>query len=309
MKKGIVYRSTGIWYTVESEGVFYLCRIKGKMRLQGFQSTNPIAVGDNVFFEVDNHKDKSYGIIIEVEKRRNYIVRKAVNLSKQTHIIASNIDFVFLMITLNNPPTFPAFIDRFLVTAQAYHIPAVLLFNKIDTYSKDELEAIRKLKKIYQDIGYQTHEISAKKPQNLKQVKNLMLNKVGMISGHSGVGKSTLINALSQGINIKTAAISDQHLQGTHTTTFSEMYDLKNGIRIIDTPGIKGFGVVEMEPEEIGNYFPEFFNRKSQCKFHNCLHQSEPQCAILKAVEEGLIAKSRFDSYTQMLAKDSNHRN
>ena len=309
MKKGIVYRSTGSWYTVQSEGVFYECRIKGKLRLKGIKSTNPVAVGDWVYFEVDSHANANEGNITKIEERQNYIVRKSVNLSKQTHIIASNIDQVFLIVTLNNPPTFPAFIDRFLVTAEAYQIPAIILFNKIDTYSKLELEEITLLQKTYENIGYSTYLISAIQDEGIEKVKELMQDKVSMFSGHSGVGKSTLVNAISPSLDLKTAAISKQHQQGMHTTTFAEMFALSNGIKIIDTPGIKGFGVVDMLPEEIGNYFPEFYVRKSNCKFHNCIHVNEPNCAVIDSVEKGEIAFSRYSSYTQMMEEDSPYRN
>ena len=226
MKKGIVYRSTGSWYTVQSEGVFYECRIKGKLRLKGIKSTNPVAVGDWVYFEVDSHANANEGNITKIEERQNYIVRKSVNLSKQTHVIASNIDQVFLIVTLNNPPTFPAFIDRFLVTAEAYQIPAIILFNKIDTYSKLELEEITLLQKTYENIGYSTYLISAIQDEGIEKVKELMQDKVSMFSGHSGVGKSTLVNAISPSLDFKTAAISKQHQQGMHTTTFAEMFAL-----------------------------------------------------------------------------------
>ena len=309
MKKGIVYRSTGSWYTVQSEGVFYECRIKGKLRLKGIKSTNPVAVGDWVYFEVDSHANANEGNITKIEERQNYIVRKSVNLSKQTHIIASNIDQVFLIVTLNNPPTFPAFIDRFLVTAEAYQIPAIILFNKIDTYSKLELEEITLLQKTYENIGYSTYLISAIQDEGIEKVKELMQDKVSMFSGHSGVGKSTLVNAISPSLDLKTAAISKQHQQGMHTTTFAEMFALSNGIKIIDTPGIKGFGVVDMLPEEIGNYFPEFYVRKSNCKFHNCIHVNEPNCAVIESVEKGEIAFSRYSSYTKMMEEDSPYRN
>ena len=309
MKKGIVYRSTGSWYTVQSEGVFYECRIKGKLRLKGIKSTNPVAVGDWVYFEVDSHANANEGNITKIEERQNYIVRKSVNLSKQTHIIASNIDQVFLIVTLNNPPTFPAFIDRFLVTAEAYQIPAIILFNKIDTYSKLELEEITLLQKTYENIGYSTYLISAIQDEGIEKVKELMQDKVSMFSGHSGVGKSTLVNAISPSLDLKTAAISKQHQQGMHTTTFAEMFALSNGIKIIDTPGIKGFGVVDMLPEEIGNYFPEFYVRKSNCKFHNCIHVNEPNCAVIESVEKGELAFSRYSSYTQMMEEDSPYRN
>lgn len=309
MKKGIVYRSTGSWYTVHSEGIFYDCRIKGKLRLKGIKSTNPVAVGDHVLFEVDRHATSPEGNITQIEERKNYIVRKSVNLSKQTHIIASNIDQVFLIITLNNPPTFPAFVDRFLVTAEAYQISAILLFNKIDSYKDFELKEVKEFQKIYQDIGYTTFNISATKGIEIETVKSIMQDKVSMFSGHSGVGKSTLVNAISPGLNIKTAAISKQHQQGMHTTTFAEMFALTKGIKIIDTPGIKGFGVVDMKPEEIGNYFPEFYKRKNKCKFHNCLHHNEPKCAIIGAVEAGKISSSRYASYLQMLEDDTLYRN
>ena len=309
MKKGIVYRSTGSWYTVESQGVFYECRIKGKLRLKGIKSTNPVAVGDRVHFDIDSHAQANEGNITQIEERQNYIVRKSVNLSKQTHIIASNIDQVFLLVTLNNPPTFPAFIDRFLVTAEAYQIPTVLLFNKIDTYTNAELDDLKILQNIYQEIGYVTQSISAINGEGVDTIKTLMQDKVSMFSGHSGVGKSTLVNAISPELALKTAAISKQHQQGMHTTTFAEMFALFDGIRIIDTPGIKGFGVVDMLPEEIGNYFPEFYKRKMDCKFHNCIHINEPKCAIIDAVENEEIALSRYTSYVQMMEEDSPYRN
>ncbi len=309
MKKGIVYRSTGSWYTVESQGVFYECRIKGKLRLKGIKSTNPVAVGDRVHFEIDSHVQANEGNITQIEERQNYIVRKSVNLSKQTHIIASNIDQVFLLVTLNNPLTFPAFIDRFLVTAEAYQIPAVLLFNKIDTYTNAELDDLKILQNIYQEIGYVTQSISAINGKGVDTIKTLMQDKVSMFSGHSGVGKSTLVNAISPELALKTAAISKQHQQGMHTTTFAEMFALSDGIKIIDTPGIKGFGVVDMLPEEIGNYFPEFYKRKMDCKFHNCIHINEPKCSIIDAVENKEIALSRYASYVQMMEEDSPYRN
>jgi ribosome biogenesis GTPase len=258
--KGIVYKSTGSWYSVKAEkGTFYDCRIKGKFRMDGIKSTNPVAVGDHVDFDVEKKGDETVGIIKHIDKRDNYIIRKSVNLSKQTHIIASNIDVAFLLITLNNPPTFTTFIDRFLVTAEAYHIKAVLLFNKIDTYTEDELLEIKLLAALYRKIGYECIGISAITGKNIDKVKALMQDKVTMFSGHSGVGKSTLINAIEPGLDLKTSKISSQHLQGQHTTTFAEMFDLSFGGQIIDTPGIKGFGVVEMDKEELGNYFPEFF--------------------------------------------------
>jgi ribosome biogenesis GTPase len=308
LKKGLVYRSTGSWYTVECEGVFYACRIKGKLRLKGIKSTNPVAVGDWVIFEVDTLAVEPEGTIVEILERQNYIVRKSVNLSKQTHIIASNIDQVFLLITLHNPPTYPAFIDRFLVTAEAYQIPSILVFNKLDTYVPEQKQEINDLAAIYNAIGYKTLKISATERTNIASVELMMKNKVSMFSGHSGVGKSTLINAIAPDLNLKTAALSDQHQQGTHTTTFAEMFALPKRMKLIDTPGIKGFGVVDMKPEEIGNYFPEFIALKSDCKFHNCLHQNEPQCAVIDALNNGAVAETRYQNYLQMLENDSTYR-
>lgn len=302
MKKGPVYKSTGSWYTVKAEdGNFYECRIKGKFRIEGIKSTNPVAVGDHVIFEVETKGDETIGIINTIKERENYIIRKSVKLSKQTHIIAANIDIAFLLITLNNPPTFTKFIDRFLVTAEAYHIKAVLLFNKIDSYSEDELLEVKILAAMYRKIGYECIGISAKTGKNVDKVKEMMYGKVSMFSGHSGVGKSTLINCLEEEINLKTSEISEQHQQGQHTTTFAEMYDLSFGAQIIDTPGIKGFGVVEIAKEELGDYFPEFFALKQNCKFNNCLHLEEPSCAIKEALENEQIAWSRYDSYVQIL--------
>tara|TARA_R110002124_G_scaffold87407_1_gene225094 strand:+ start:125654 stop:126592 length:939 start_codon:yes stop_codon:yes gene_type:complete len=309
--RGLVYKSTGSWYTVKSEeGDFYECRIKGKFRIEGIKSTNPVAVGDWVLFEVETKGDETIGVINKIEERENYIIRKSVNLSKQTHIIAANIDIAFLLITLNNPPTFTKFIDRFLVTAEAYHIKAVLLFNKIDTYNEDELLEVKILAAMYRDIGYECIGISAKTGKNVDKVKEMMKGKVTMFSGHSGVGKSTLINVIEDGINLKTSEISEQHMQGQHTTTFAEMYDLSFGAQIIDTPGIKGFGVVEIAKEELGDYFPEFFELKQDCKFNNCLHLEEPKCAVKDALERNEIPWSRYDSYVQILEgeEDSDYR-
>ncbi|PHR94782.1 MAG: ribosome small subunit-dependent GTPase A [Leeuwenhoekiella sp.] len=308
--KGTVYKSTGSWYSVKAEdGTFYDCRIKGRFRIRGIKSTNPVAVGDKVIFELEQTGDAVTGVIKDIEDRENYIIRKSVNLSKQTHIIAANVDLCFLVITLNNPPTFTAFIDRFLVTCEAYHIEAVLLFNKVDTLSTEEFGEVKYLAELYRDIGYTCIGISAKTGKNVEEVKALMQGKTSIFSGHSGVGKSTLVNAIEPALDLKTKAISDQHMQGQHTTTFAEMFDLDFGARIIDTPGIKGFGVVDMEKEEVGDYFPEFFELKDQCKFNNCLHLEEPHCAVKAALEEDKLHWSRYQSYRQILeGDDENYR-
>ena len=306
--KGIVYKSTGSWYHIKNEqGIFYECRLKGKFRIQGIKSTNPVAVGDVVHFEVDKKGDKEFGVIYNIEERNNYIIRKSVNLSKQTQIIAANIDLAFLLITLNNPPTFTAFIDRFLVNSEAYGIKTILLFNKIDSCSENELGEIKSLVHLYRSIGYDCVEISAKSGTNIQKVKALMKNKVSVFSGHSGVGKSTLVNSIEPSIKLKTKEISDQHLQGQHTTTFAEMFDLSFGSQIIDTPGIKGFGMVEIDKEELSGYYPEFFELKEYCKFNNCLHLEEPKCAIKEALENGEIARSRYKSYLQILEGEEEH--
>ena len=307
---GIVYKSTGSWYTVKSkDGRFYDCRIKGKFRTHGIKSTNPIAVGDRVYFDLEEIGDEILATITGIEERKNYIIRKSVNLSKQTHIIAANLDQVFLMVTLNNPVTFTNFIDRFLVTAEAYGIPAILLFNKVDTYSIEELAEVRYLADMYRKIGYTCLGTSAVTGKNVDKIIELMQGKTSMFSGHSGVGKTTLINYIDPELGLKTAQISEQHGQGMHTTTFAEMFDLSNGARIIDTPGIKGFGIVDMKREEIGDYFPEFFRLKKDCKFNNCLHLDEPECAVREALEKDEIAWSRYKSYEQLVnGEDENYR-
>ena len=306
--KGTVYKSTGSWYTVKTEqGVFYECRLKGKFRIKGIKTTNPVSVGDIVCFEIDNLGDDEFGVIYEIENRNNYIIRKSVNLSKQTQIIAANIDLAFLIVTLNNPPTSTAFIDRFLVTSEAYGIKTILLFNKIDSYNEEELVTVKYLAHLYRSIGYECIGISAMTGKNLDKVKALMENKVSVFSGHSGVGKSTLVNAIEPSLNLKTKEISDQHLQGQHTTTFAEMYDLAFDAQIIDTPGIKGFGMVEIDKEELSGFYPEFFKLKEHCKFHNCLHIEEPKCAVKEALENEEIAWSRYKSYLQILEGEEEH--
>lgn len=307
---GIVYKSTGSWYTVKAlNGKIFECRIKGKFRIKGIKSTNPIAVGDHVDFELETKNDEVTGVINRIHDRTNYIIRKSVNLAKQTHIIASNIDQVFLLVTIDNPPTFTSFIDRFLANSEAYSIRVVLLFNKIDSYNEEALMEVKYLESVYRKIGYECIEISALNNVNINKVKSLMVDKVSMFVGHSGVGKSTLVNTIESGFDLKTKEISIQHQQGQHTTTFAEMYDLSFGAKIIDTPGIKGFGLVDMDKEEVGDYFPEFFALKTECKFNNCLHVNEPNCAVKKALEDDEIAYSRYKSYLQILeGDDENYR-
>ena len=307
---GTIYKSTGSWYTVKTRnGKFYQCRIKGRFRITEIKSTNPIAVGDIVQFELETKNNEATGVINRIEERKNYIIRKSVNLSKQTHIIASNIDQVFLLITLNNPQTFTSFIDRFLVTAEAYAVKTILLFNKIDTYDEEELLEVKYLASLYRKIGYECIGISATTRENVDKVKVLMVNKVSMFSGHSGVGKSTLVNTIEPSLDLKTKKISQQHMQGQHTTTFAEMFDLSFDAKIIDTPGIKGFGVVDMDPEEVGDYFPEFFALKQDCKFNNCLHLKEPKCAVKEALEKDEVSYSRYKSYLQILeGEEENYR-
>ena len=302
---GIVYKSTGSWYHVKSDnGEFYKCRIKGKFRIKGIKSTNPIAVGDKVIFDIEKKNHQETGVIKTILDRHNFIVRKSVNLSKQTHIIASNIDQVFLLVTINNPPTFTTFIDRFLVSTRAYRIDTILVFNKIDSYQIEERAEILYLKDIYEAIGYRCIEVSSTENKNVDKVKEIMLGKTSMFVGHSGVGKTTLVNAIEPTLDLKTKEISDQHSQGKHTTTFAEMFDLNFNARIIDTPGIKGFGVVDIDKYELGDYFPEFFALKKDCKFNNCIHTKEPHCAVKKALEEEKISWSRYKSYLQILSGD-----
>ena len=303
--RGLVYKSTGSWYSVKTpSNEQFDCRIKGKFRLDGIKSTNPIAVGDYVDFELEKNSDVITGIINNICERKNYVLRKSVNLSKQTHILASNIDVVFLIITISNPVTSTNFIDRFLLTSNAYSINTILLFNKIDLLDEMEKKVLKKLVNIYTNIGYECHEISAKNHYNINKVQSLMKDKVSMFGGHSGVGKSTLINSLQPNLNLRTNNISIQHSQGQHTTTNAELYDLDFGAKIIDTPGIRGFGIVDFKKSDIKNYFPEFYKLVNQCKFNDCIHVNEPKCIVKKFVEEGKIANSRYENYLQILEDD-----
>ena len=302
MLEGIVYKSTGSWYLVKSENKFFECRIKGKIRLKDISTTNPIAVGDQVKFELESD---GKGIISDILPRENYIIRKSVNLSKQYHIIASNIDISVLVVTLNNPVTSTNFIDRFLVSCQAYDIPVIIAFNKKDTYIDKESIEIKKLIDMYKLIGYKCELISAKYGDGVDEIIRLIKNKTCIISGHSGVGKSTLINSISPNLKLKTKEISSSHKQGKHTTTYAEMYDLDSDIKIIDTPGIRGFGLVEITKYELGDFFPEFFEAKQKCKFKNCLHLDEPDCNVKNNIKQRKIFESRYNTYLDML-KDQN---
>lgn len=303
---GIVTKSTGSWYSVRTEdGKIHQCRIPGKFRIKGIKSTNPIAVGDIVSFELEPNKET--GVVKEIHDRRNFIVRKSVNLSKQTHIIASNIDVAFLIVTLHNPETSTTFIDRFLATAEAYSIKTVLLFNKIDTHDEEMDEYREAFQYIYKNIGYDCIDVSAKEKINIGSVKKMMKDQVSLFAGHSGVGKSTLVNALESSLDLKTKEISEQHQQGQHTTTFAEMYPLSFGGYIIDTPGIRGFGVVDFDKYEVTDYFPEFFALKSECKFNNCLHVNEPKCAVKLALKSGEVSETRYESYLQLLKEEEEH--
>ena len=302
---GTVYKSTGSWHSVKNnEGVEFECRIKGRLRLDDLGSTNPIAVGDVVEFDIENNTDSRNGIIIKVHDRKNYILRKSVNLSKQTQILAANIDVLFLVITINNPVTTTNFIDRFLITSNAYSIDTVLLFNKMDSYNKDKMIQLDKLVNLYENIGYKCIKVSAITGLNIKEIISLIRGKTIMFGGHSGSGKSSIINCINPELNLKIGNISSQHLQGKHTTTYAELFDIDFGARVIDTPGIKGFGIVNFEKNEIGDFFPEFFQNKNKCKFNNCLHIDEPDCFIKELVSSNKINISRYENYKQIIMQD-----
>ena len=296
---GLVIKNTGSWYSVlTDEGNVVESKIKGSFRLKGIRSTNPVAVGDRVNITVNK---EGTAFITEILDRRNYIIRKSPNLSKQSHIIAANVDQVLLIVTVNYPETSTTFIDRFLASAEAYRIPVVLVFNKTDLLNDDERRYQEMMVNLYETIGYKCMQISATLPDTLSLMEPLLKDKITLFSGNSGVGKSTLLNQLIPGVNLKTAEISDAHNTGMHTTTFSEMLRLPFGGWAIDTPGIKGFGTFDMEPEEICGYFKEIFRFSKDCKFANCTHTHEPNCAVRKAVEEHYISESRYNSYLSML--------
>jgi ribosome biogenesis GTPase len=279
------------------------CRIRGKLRLKGIKSTNPVSVGDNILFDIED-EDKKEGVIAKIEPRKNYIVRKSINLSKRSHILAANIDHVYLLVTLIAPETPTGFIDRFLVTADAYQIPVTLLFNKVDLFQEAELELINEFKAVYQNIGYRCENISATNPESVEFLKAEIKDKKVMFGGQSGVGKSTLVNALDENLNIKTNEISETHLSGQHTTTFAEMHPLKSGGFIIDTPGIRAFGLIDFDKAELSHFFPEMNELRSECKFNNCQHINEPHCAIKEAVDNREIDPGRYYNYSQMHSDD-----
>jgi len=300
--KGVVRKSTGSWYLVRTaDGREYDCKIKGKFRIKGLRATNPVAVGDYVSFSLDAH---NIGLIHEIAERTNYIIRKATRQSKALHIIAANIDQTALIITLAYPRTSRGFIDRYLVTAEAYHIPAALIFNKIDLYDDKTQEYHNHLINIYRNIGYPCFAVSATGGNNMEELKPYFKDKTTLLSGHSGVGKSALINTLDPSQKQKVASISQYHKKGKHTTTFAEMLDMEFGGTIIDTPGIKEFGLYDFDPEEVAERFPEMRARMHECKFHNCTHVHEPKCAVKQAVEEGEIDKVRYENYLSILNDD-----
>ena len=303
--KGFIIKNTGSWYSVKTDdGKVVECKIKGNFRLKGIRSTNPVAVGDHVEIALNQ---EGTAFITHIDERRNYIIRKSQNLSKQSHIIAANVDQAFLIVTVNYPQTSTTFIDRFLASAEAYSVPVVLVFNKRDILSDDERHYQQSMVHLYETIGYECREISAATSEGVEGLHKLLKGKITLLSGNSGVGKSTLINQILPEANLRTAEISDAHNTGMHTTTFSEMLELPEGGYIIDTPGIKGFGTFDMEPEELTSYFREIFHFSKDCKFSNCTHTHEPGCAVLKALENHYIAQSRYQSYLGMLEdKDEN---
>jgi ribosome biogenesis GTPase len=303
-QEGLVLKSTGKWYLVQCENQEPIaCRIRGKLRLEGLVATNPIAVGDVVML-ADERDEESKGIITEILPRSNYLVRKSTNLSKQVQILAANVDRAYLVVTLKAPFTQPAFIDRFLVAAESFRIPVSILFNKTDLYGQKEQDKQLDLTQVYTKLGYSCHAITLVQDSNLDWLREEIYGNKVIIAGHSGVGKSTLVNALDPDIHLRIGEISKAHQQGQHTTTFAEMYPLSSGGYIIDTPGIRAFGLIDLEKQHLAHYFPEMRKRMEDCKFHNCMHKNEPGCAVLSALENGEIAEIRYRHYLEMLEED-----
>lgn len=301
--KGLVIKNTGSWLEVKTDdGQTFQCKVKGTFRLKGIRSTNPISVGDNVVFSVDS---EGYGLISEIEDRKNYIIRKSSNLSKHSQIIAANLDQVLLVATIVHPETSTMFIDRFLATAEAYNVEACIVFNKMDLLTDEDKEYLKSMRYLYEGIGYKCCEVSSLTGEGVKELRDSLKDKVTLFSGNSGVGKSTLINTLLGREIAKTGEISSYHDKGMHTTTFSEMYEIDGGGYIIDTPGIKGFGTVDFKRDEVSHYFPEIFKASADCRFNNCTHVHEPGCAVLKAVEEHRISASRYTSYISVMEDES----
>jgi len=307
--KGLVIRSTGSWYSVKTDsGEILDCRIKGKLRMKEVRTTNPVAVGDRVEFELqhdETSKEGVTGVIFSVDPRKNYIIRKASNLSKESQIIAANIDHAYIIVTVNYPVTLPGFIDRYLISAMAYRIPASLVFNKLDLYNEKDYEKLEGYLQTYESIGYKCLQVSAEKNFNIGPLRDELKGKISLFSGLSGVGKSTLLNRIDPTLDLKTGVISDHHQQGKHTTTFAEMFEMQGGGYLIDTPGIRGFGVIDMEKTEISHYFPEMFGLLNQCRFFNCTHVHEPGCAVKKAFETGEIPATRYESYLSLIGEDN----
>ncbi len=303
---GVITQSTGALYTVKTDNNIFHCTARGKLRLEGFKSTNPIAVGDIVDFEPINEQE---GVITNIHERRNCIIRKASNLSKKSHVIAANIDKAIFIFTLRNPVTTTVFMDRYLVAAEAYNIPVIIVFNKIDIYTKEEIEQVAELMAVYSDIGYKVIGTSIITGFNLDEIKAELNNSVCVLGGHSGVGKSSLLNAIVPGLNLKTAEISEAHLSGKHITTYAKMIKLNENTFVIDTPGIRGFGIVDLKKEEIYHYFKEIFKISHNCKYNNCQHINEPGCAVKKAVNSGEVYWTRYKSYLNIyFDDDEKHR-
>ena len=296
---GLVIKNTGSWYVVQTDDKRLIdCKIKGNYRLKDIKSTNPVVIGDRVVIEINT---EGTAFIKTITPRRNYMIRRATNLSKQSHILAANIDLAMLVVTINYPVTTTVFLDRLLATAEAYQIPVRIVFNKIDRLDDDELEYMNGLKHLYTTIGYACSIVCALTGEGVEELNRYLINKVTLLSGHSGVGKSTLINRILPDTHLKTANISEYHKKGMHTTTFSEMIPLPEGGYLIDTPGIKGFGTIEMEGAEVAHYFPEIFRFSAGCRYHNCTHRHEPGCAVLEALKKFYISESRYKSYLNIL--------